>query len=341
MDPKEIMFYLKQGLGVIETLRDGKPKNTHFNQFSQYDMSVSPGIGTIIQVKQQLEDLVGNITGVTRPQQGQIAATDQVGTTQMAIQQSNVVTEYYFLKHEELIELLLTRLVNIFPYAYAEGKKGAYVVGKEKQEILNIHKDQLKGEFRVFVNSGSKEREIMQQAKQIAIQKYGQGQISAVQLIDMLNIDTIFEMRQSLVKYEKEMREMQQQMEQSNAEQQKQIQMEIRQMDMQMQQQLAQINGQVLTSLEQLKGQISLQKEQIKLQQKAQEMAADQEMKQMELQIEHEKIKLENDIENKYLDFEYVQLQVNDSTNRAQMLINRAKTAIETKKARSKERIKD
>jgi hypothetical protein len=342
MSNQELIYYMKQGIMPIETLgRNGKPKTTTFNQFAQYDQTISPAVSTILGMKQNLNDLVGEITGVTRQQTGQVAATDQVGTTQLAIQQSNVVTEYYFQQHEELIEIALTRLSNLFPYAYAEGKQGLYVVGKERQEVLRILKDQLKGKFRVLVNSGAKEREIMQTIKQIATNKFATKEISATQLIDLLDTDMLSEMRKKLKDYEDEMLEKNQQMQQANAEQQKQIQMELSQMDMQMKAQLEQISGQVKMQIEQMKGQVQLQKEQMQLQQSAEKLAFEREKLAKESEIDLSKANIEADVEKQYLQFQYTQLQVNNATQRAQMLINRSQQALDIQKVRSKEKIKD
>lgn len=342
MTPQEVMYYFKQGLGLIETVKPGgKAVRTTFNQFATYDMTVSPAIQTITLIKEQLNNIVGEITGATRQQTGQVAATDQVGTSQMALQQSNVVIEAYYQTLDELVEDALTRLCNIFPYAYAEGKRGLYVVGKERQEILNIQKDQLKGEFRTMVNSGSKEREIMQQAKQIAQMKFQQGQVSASNLIDMLDTDTMFEMRRMLKKYENEAMAKAEQMQQQGIEQQKQAQMEIEQLKMQMATQMEQVVGQVQAQLAQLKGQIELQKEQVKLQQNAQELEFKTRELQSKEQLEREKIKNEKEVEMAYLNFQYTELQVNAMNQKAQMLINRAKTAIDINKSQKKERVKD
>ena len=342
MTPQEVMYYMKQGLGLIETVKpNGKAVRTSFNQFATYDMTVSPAIQSIMIIKESLNTLAGEITGVTRQKTGQVLASDQVGTSQMALAQSNVVTEYYFMKTDELNELLFTRLCNIFPYAYAEGKRGMYVVGKERQEILNIQKDQLKGEFRSIVNSGSKEREIMRTAKQMAQMKFQQGQIGASDFLDLLDTDTMFEMRKLLKDAEQRVLETSQKMQSDSVEQQKQAQMEVEQMKMQMQQQVAQMSSQVEGQLLQLKGQIDLQKEQMKIQNAQTELQVQQQVDQQKLSIEKEKVDNEKQVELAYLNFAYTELEVNATNQRAQMLINRAKTAMEMKSSAKKERVKD
>ena len=342
MTPQEVMYYMKQGLGLIETVKpNGKAVRTSFNQFATYDMTVSPAIQSIMIIKESLNTLAGEITGVTRQKTGQVLASDQVGTSQMALAQSNVVTEYYFIKTDELNELLFTRLCNILPYAYAEGKRGMYVVGKERQEILNIQKDQLKGEFRSIVNSGSKEREIMRTAKQMAQMKFQQGQIGASDFLDLLDTDTMFEMRKLLKDAEQRVLETSQKMQSDSVEQQKQAQMEVEQMKAQIQQQVAQMSSQVEGQLLQLKGQIDLQKEQMKIQNAKTELQVQQQVDQQKLSKEKEKVDNEKQVELAYLNFAYTELEVNATNQRAQMLINIAKTAMEMKSSAKKERVKD
>jgi hypothetical protein len=342
MTPQELMYYMKQGLGLIETVKpNGKGVRSTFNQFATYDMTVSPAIQSLTMMKESLNQLAGEITGVTRQKTGQVMASDQVGTSQMALQQSNVVTEYYFMKTDELNELLFTRLCNIFPYSYAEGKRGMYVLGKERQEILNIQKDQLKGEFRTIVNSGSIEREIMRSAKQMAQMKFQQGSIGASDLLDILDTNTMFEMRRMLRDYEKQVMERNQQMQSQQMEQQKQGQMEVEQMKMQMQQQLAQMSGQIQQQMEQLKGQVEIQKEQVKAQTAMAQVQASVQTDQQKMAIDKEKVLNEKQVEMAYLNFAYTELEVNATNQRAQMLINRAKTAMEMKSSAKKERVKD
>jgi cell division septum initiation protein DivIVA len=342
MTPQEVMYYMKQGLGLIETVKpNGKAVRTSFNQFATYDMTVSPAIQSIMVIKESLNTLAGEITGVTRQKTGQVLASDQVGTSQMALAQSNVVTEYYFMKVDELNELLFTRLCNIFPYAYAEGKRGMYVVGKERQEILNIQKDQLKGEFRSIVNSGSKEREIMRTAKQMAQMKFQQGQIGASDFLDLLDTDTMFEMRKLLKDAEQRVLETSQKMQSDSIEQQKQAQMEVEQMKAQIQQQVAQMSSQVESQLLQLKGQIDLQKEQMKIQNAQTQMQVQQQLETEKIAADKEKVENEKQVELAYLNFAYTELEVNATNQRAQMLINRAKTALEMKSSAKKERVKD
>ncbi len=342
MSPQEIMYYMKQGLGLIETVGpNGKPKRTSFNQFSTYDMTVSPAIQYISAMKIALNELAGEITGATRQKTGQVLATDQVGTTQIALQQSNIVTEYYFIKTDELNELLFTRLCNIFPYAYSEGKKGMYVVGKERQEILNINKEQLKGEFRVVVNSGSKEREILAQAKQIAQSKMANGQLETSQYLDILDTNNMFEMRNMLREYEKQALEKAQMMQSNQIQEQKQAQIELEQMKLQMTQQLEQMSGQIQSQLIQLQGQIELQKEQVKSQTALAELQAKAEIENIKNETNKTKIQNERDVEMGFLEFNYNELQVNNANQRAQMLINRAKTALQAEKSKKVERLKD
>lgn len=341
MTPQELLYYMKQGLALIESTDARGKQKSHFNQFSTYDMTVSPAIATVTQIKQTISDLVGEITGVTRAQTGQIAATDQVGTTEIALQQSNVVTEFYFQKDDELMEQVFTRLCNIFPYAYAEGRTGAYIIGKERQEILNLQKGVLKGKFRSVVNSGSKEREIMTTAKQMAFQKYKEGQVSASGLLEILDIETMNEMKTKLKEYEDLAHQKQMEIQSAQSEQAKQIQTELKQMDMQMQQTLLDMQGRIDMQLQQIKSQVELQKEQVKMQVKEQEMQSKQQIEQDKGRIDLEKAGLEAQVEREYLQFQWTELEVNAATQRAQLLINKAKTQLDIHKSKNKERVKD
>ena len=343
MSPQEVMYYRKQGLAFIETLhKDGRPKKTSFNQFQTYDDTLSPAVGIITQIKESLKAIASEITGVQPQQQGQVANTDQVGTYKMALQQSNVTVERYYQILEELIEHRDTRLCNLFVYAYAEGKEGVYVLGKERQKILQIQKNSLKGEFRTVVNNGAKEREIMQMAKEVATQKMSAGQLDTSSWLALLDIDTMHEIRNMLTKYEDDFRNKMQQQEIQTAEQQKQAQMELQQMNMQMQQQLVQMQGQIELQLAQIKAQVDVQKEQMSNEVKMQELVVNKELKDKENETKMYSIDTERAVEQAYLEFQYTELRVNDQNIKTQMLIDRAQNKLKLiHNSRSKERIKD
>lgn len=342
MSPQEIIYYRKQGLGLIETMhKNGRPKDLKFNQFQTYDDTLSPAVGVITQVKESLKIIVADITGVQPQQQGQVSNSDQVGTYKMALQQSNVTVERYYQKHEELIEIRNTMLCNLFPYAYAKGKKGAYVVGKEAQKILNIQKDQLKGEFRNIINNGSKEREIMQHAKEVATQKMASGQLETSAWLDLLDLETLNDMRKMLKNYEQQAREILKNDQMEMQEQQEQIRQQAQQINMQMAAEMEQLKGQIQMQVKQMQAQVELQKKQIEVSQKAQELAVKQELEQQNINNDRYKIDTEADVERDYLNYEYLQLKINDRNQRAQMLINRAQKQLELAKSTSKERIKD
>ena len=232
-------------------------------------------------------------------------------------------------------------LCNIFPYAYAQGKKGVYVYGKDRQEILNIQKGQLKGEYRCMVNSGTIEKEIMKTAKQIATSRFQNGQLEASQFLDILDTNTMFEMRRMLKEYEQKALEKSQMISSNQIQEQKQAQMEIEQMKLQMTQQLEQMSGQIQSQLLQLQGQIDLQKDTVKQQSAMAELQIKAELEKQKLEINKSKVQNEKDVEMAFLEFQYTELEINATNQRAQMLINRAKTNLDLIKTSNKERIKD
>jgi hypothetical protein len=108
-----------------------------------------------------------------------------------------------------------------------------------------------------------------------------------------------------------------------------------------MQSQLQQLTGQIQSQLTQLQGQIQLQSEQIRAQTEIQRIQTQSETAKMKEEINLQKIDNEKQVEMAYLNFAYTELEVNATNQRAQMLINRAKTTLDIKKSQKKERVKD
>jgi hypothetical protein len=56
-------------------------------------------IAEYIQLMQKIEDMVAKLTGITPQRQGQVAASELVGNTNVAVNMSYHITEPWFWNH--------------------------------------------------------------------------------------------------------------------------------------------------------------------------------------------------------------------------------------------------
>ena len=264
MSMKEWIYQRKIGIGWIESVKEGMARQPTFNQFQQYDDTVTPAIQYLVSILNHLEELASQITGVSRQRQGTIVPTDQVGTTEQSIGQSALVTEIIYKDHERVIAQVFTRLVNLCKIAWKNGKRGSYVLGDLGQEILKIDKGQLsKADYETFVGDGGKTDQSIRELKQMAAQEYGKGMMQMTEILQIYNIDNLKELEKSL-EYYSEIAQQRQQDSQESAQQ-----------------------------SEERKAQMEAQVTQMAQQQEAQFKSMDAQLQQARLQFDQEKFQLE------------------------------------------------
>jgi len=334
MSAQEVAYYMSQGVAYIKTVKNnGKKVNSSFNQFQQYDHTLAPAVQYLTNIKQTLVNLVSMITGVYQHLEGQVAATDQVGTMQMSIQQSAASVESNYQEQEDLNERALTKLANIFEYAKEHGYSGSYVLNKVEQEVFKLPAGAIDGFFKIIINSGLKEKEALQNVRQISMNKLQKGEIKGSEYLALLDMESIVEMQRYFEDSEEKFMKIAQ-MSETNAQE---AQRQLVQMQQEMKMQEMQMDAQIKQSLKSMEMGL-----------KEKEMVLDQEIEKEKIAVDREKIAVdkqsvenEKEIEEKYLELNEKELKVSAANQRTQMLLNNIQNKIELHKTRSKEKIKD
>jgi hypothetical protein len=99
----------------------GKPAG--YNQFTSVDLSMSNVIAGYVQLMAKIEDMIGEISGVSRQRQGQIQKDELVGNVQQTIVQSSHITEPIFGKHNQVKRRCLNMVLDTAKYAWAHSNK--------------------------------------------------------------------------------------------------------------------------------------------------------------------------------------------------------------------------
>lgn len=300
MSMAEWSYQRKMGRGWIQTVKEGRAVSSGFNQFQQYDDTLSPAIQYLVNILNHLEELARSITGVSKQRTGTIAPLEKVGNTEAAIEQSSIITEMLFWKHDRIKKRAMTRLANLCRFAWKQGKRGQYITGSFGQEILNIAPGALEdSEFEVFVGDGFKEQTALNTIRQIAFQDHGKNLLSLSDLIKVHTIDNLKEMEVTLEKMEEMAMDRQSNSAQSERDWEKEkIKME-GDIKIMIEKQKGQFS-QMGSELEKMKLQVSQQNFQIEQQRKTEETA-------QKSQIEREKAGATRETELMYLQEEKIQ----------------------------------
>jgi hypothetical protein len=203
MSDNEWNFQKKLGIVNIQTLtKEGNPKRTSFNQWSQIDLTMADGILNLKLILDRLEESMGNIIGVPRQRQAQLKETDQVGTFKESLKQSFLITEILYSDHEEILSEALTQLVTLAGrYAFRNGGKVEMNKLGLGRKILNIPEKIFTNiDLKVSIERSNENIYKMEELRQIAAIHYKNAQLPFSSLIEIYESETFGELK-SKVKY--------------------------------------------------------------------------------------------------------------------------------------------
>lgn len=192
MTKEEWMYFKKLGTQWIESVKKSG-RQSSFNQFGQYDDSVSPSIQYIDNMMIMTDEMLGNIIGVGRQRQGQVAPSDQVATFQTAIQQNSLITEVIYADHDEVERRALEVAFNIAcKYLYKDGITFDYDTDGLSHDVVKIPKDLLnKYDFHIKVKNNNLEEQKLKEIKQFAMTEFSKGQMAFRDMLKLYNTETL------------------------------------------------------------------------------------------------------------------------------------------------------
>lgn len=280
---------VKQGANVIDTSQDGAGQ--HQQGGAAMDMTISPGISVIYDIIEKLEETAYKICGVSRQSTGNITQTDGKGTSELAIQGSEMVTLPLFRTIDNLCESFMTDVVNAARITYGKGWQGSVILPGAGQRVFTVKSKQFPlSALNVWINNEGQIERDLDNIRLMAMELVRAGAIDASVAVDATILKSLTEVSKRVKKA----------IEDGKADQTAQLGQQVEQLDKQLQDCAAQLD-QANKKL-QANDQAKLQLEQSKVQ-------GDQDIKNRDLaqkgMIETEKLK--NDARR--IDLEAAQLQ--------------------------------
>lgn len=258
----------------------GKGRGGQFNQWQEIQRGVSNSVEQLTRIQSYTLQMIGMITGVSDAMEAQIAHQQLATNTLEKITQSYLSTEYYAAKHEFLWNEVMTEYANYCKLSYANGKRATYVIGKKGQELLNIEKESLYGQFKVQLKSTAKAAAIVRSLRQMILPKMQQGTLSSSAFVSMMKTDDAVEMKEILEQAERLEREQQQMMIQRQQEGEKELSAQQHQQEME----IANLTNEVKLKIKQMEEATKQQALQLEMEIKQEELR----MKQAEAAMKQE-----------------------------------------------------
>lgn len=169
------------------------------------DMEMGNTIQLYMNMMAFIKQQMGEIAGVSDQRQGQIENREAVGNVERSVQQSNAITEYWFMEHEYVKLRCLEVLLETAKYAWKDkaNKKIQFITDDGSIQILNIDGAQFNEcEYGLQITTHNSVHELIASMKSLAQAGLQNGMIKYSQLMDIYSTDSIASIRRKIEKAE-------------------------------------------------------------------------------------------------------------------------------------------
>lgn len=203
----------------------GKP--AQFNQFQTWDLTMANVIDQYINLMDKIEQMVSEISGVSKQREGSISSNELVGNVERSVIQSAHITEPWFWQHNQVKREVLISLLNTAKYAWRGEKTNInYVLDDMTRAFLQLDEDALYEDYDIFVEDTTKNQQQLEQLKNL-MQPAMQNGASLLDIAEIITMDNISMIKNRLEEIEQKRMEQQQAMEEAQAQREQQaIQMQ-------------------------------------------------------------------------------------------------------------------
>ena len=207
--------------------RDGSHASP-FNQIAAVDLSMANVIDQYIKLMDKIEDMLSEISGVTRQREGAIATNELVGNVERAVIQSAHITEPWFWTHNQVKRECLVMLLNAARFAWKDSSKThlQYILDDATRAFLTLSDNMLYEDFDIFVEDTTKNQQQIEALRNL-MQPAMQNGASLLDIAEIITMDNVNMIKQRLEEIEQKRMEQQQAAEEAQAEREQQaIQMQ-------------------------------------------------------------------------------------------------------------------
>lgn len=177
IDVPEFMHYLSSmGVAFINPYEEGWDipgreggKPASMNQFASQDLTMGNVLVEYINLLGKIEEMIGEISGVSRQRLGQVENRETKGGIERAITNSSHITEMMFYTHNNIKKRLYNYLLNCAKVAWARSdkKKLYYIMDDSNRAFIDLNDDFLYSDFGVFVTDSTRESNNVEMLKQL------------------------------------------------------------------------------------------------------------------------------------------------------------------------------
>lgn len=198
-----------------------------FNQFQALDLTMAPVIDQYINLMAKIEDMVSEITGVSKQREGAISSSELVGNVERSVIQSAHITEPWFWVHNQVKKAALTMLLDTSKEAWKGNKRFLhYILDDSTRAFLTLSDQFFYEDMDVFIDDATKNQQQIEALRNL-MQPAMQNGASLLDIAEIITLDNVNMIKNRLEEIEQKRMQQQQAMEEAQAQREQQaIQMQ-------------------------------------------------------------------------------------------------------------------
>lgn len=206
------------GLGLVDGFKEGNigaasgklaGNLQNGTQTRAIDLETGNYIQQHISLLEFIKMEMGEIAGVNKQREGQVENRETMGGIERAVTQSSHITEWWFIKHDDIKKRVLTVFLETAKYALKGGnKKLQYIADDMSKVVLDIDGDEIQEcDFGIVITTSNVTQQLKQSLTQLA-QAFMQNGGSFSTIIDIMTSPSIADMRKKIEYQEDENKRM-------------------------------------------------------------------------------------------------------------------------------------
>lgn len=229
---KWMHFAVVNGIAVKDSFKEsnkggstGKLAGSMQQSKGYFDMETGSYIQQHISLLEYIKMEMGEIMGISKQREGQVSNRETVGGVERSVNQSSHITEWWFMKHEDVKRRVMQCFIDTAKIALkGSNKKAQYILDDQSIQTLNLDfNDIAEVDFGIAITSSTKTKELRETLKQLA-QAFMQNGGSFATVMDVYLSPSLADMRRRIETAEEEAQERQsEQAAEANKTQQMQI----------------------------------------------------------------------------------------------------------------------
>lgn len=205
------------------------------NNQGYVDAELGQSIAQCINVLEYVKNELSDIVGISKQREGQVANRETVGGVERATLQSSYITEWFFVKHEDVKRRVIECLLETAKICFkGRNKKFQYILPDQSQKILTLDGNLFaEADYGLVVDNGRASQELNQKLERLGEVGLQSGALRFSSIMKLYSTKSLAEKQRMIEREERENMQMQQQQQQ----QQQQLEQEKIQREAQMREQ--------------------------------------------------------------------------------------------------------